>query len=267
MMDNNVKENRIPDFKLVLLVLLATLFLTFIFGAIGALLGAKTGLFLLEAIIIVPALFVTIQQRYSFVAVFRLRPVNLRTIQASILLGLGLTVVIDEFDRLFQLVLPMPEILRQAMEESLKIQTVSEFFIIVFSAVFLAAILEELLFRGFVQTSFEKTFDVTKAVMATAFLFAIIHLNPWWTVQFTLFGTILGVMAWKSNSVFPPMIVHFINNGTALAFSNTNPESIAWYLNGNHVNIFILLIAIFLTVFGMKLLYESNENQQSTAPK
>lgn len=254
-MNRNHDSQAYPQLHHIIIVLLITLGLIFIISFIGALLGAKTGLFLLEFLIIVPAVIFVIIFKYPVFKVFRLRPVNKSVLAVSVLIGLGFTIIVDEFDRLIQIVFPMPDFLQKAIEESLKIQSTTDFFIIIFSAVFLAAILEEMLFRGFVQISFENTFDVTKAVMATAFLFAIIHLNPWWTIQYTLFGIILGVMAWKSSSVFPPMIVHFVNNGVALIFNNISPEKMQWYLSGNHVNLLLLAVAIIATFYGFKMFY------------
>jgi len=254
-MDRNQNSQTYPQLHHIVIILIITLGLIFITSFIGALLGAKSGLFLLEFLIIVPALIFVIIYRYPITKVFRLRPVKKSVLAVSVLIGIGFTIIVDEFDRLIQTVFAMPEFLQKAIEESLKIETATDYLIIIFSAVFLAAILEEMLFRGLVQNSLEKTFDVTKAVMSAAFIFAIIHLNPWWTIQYTLFGIILGVLAWKSSSVFPPIIVHSINNGIALIFNNVPAEKMQWYLSGNHVNLYLLVIAIFATFYGFKMFY------------
>ena len=69
-------------------------------------------------------------------------------------------------------------------------------------------------------------------------------------------GIILGVMAWKSNSIIPSMIVHFINNGIALIFANSKPAQYQWYLYKNHVSIPIIIAAIIAVFYGMKLFYK-----------
>ena len=250
------QNGQYPQVWQVVIVIFITLFLTFILGLIGSLIGVKTELFLLEAVLILPALFFTLRNKFPAVTLFRLRPVNWNVVMASILVGIAFTVVTDEIDRIVQLFFPMPEILRNAIEESLKIQSTSDLIIIIISAVFLAAIVEEMLFRGFVQTSFEYHFDVTKAVMSSALIFTIVHFNPWWAIQVMIIGIILGVMAWKSNSIIPSMIVHLINNGIALIFANSKPEQYQWYLYKNHVSIPILIAAIIVVFFGMKLFYK-----------
>ncbi len=255
-MDIKNQTEKYPQIWQVIIVILITLFITFVLGLIGTLVGAKTELFLLEAVIILPALIFTLRNNFAAITLFRLRPVNKNVIMASILIGIAFTVVSDEIDRVVQVFFPMPEILREAIEESLKIQSTSDLIIIIISAVFLAAIVEEMLFRGFVQTSFEHHFDVTKAVMSSALIFTIIHFNPWWAIQVMIIGVILGVMAWKSNSIVPSMIVHLINNGIALIFANTKPEQYQWYLYKEHVSIPIVIAAIMLVFFGMKLFYK-----------
>jgi len=255
-MDIENKADRYPQIWQVVVVILTTLFVTFLLGLIGTIIGVKTGLFLLEAVIILPALIFTLRNKFPTITLFRLRPVNKNVIMASIVIGIAFTVVSDEIDRIVQLFFPMPEILREAIEKSLKFQSTSDLIIIVVSAVFLAAIVEEMLFRGFVQTSFEHHFDVTKAVMSSALIFTIIHFNPWWAIQVMIFGVILGVMAWKSNSIVPSMIIHFINNGIALIFANIEPEQYQWYLNKDHVSTPLVIAAIFAVFYGMKLFYK-----------
>lgn len=255
-METELQPDRYPQIWQVIIIILITSLVTFFLGLIGIVVGAKTELFLLEAVIILPALIFTVRNNFPIVTLFRLRPVNKNVIVSSILIGVAFTVVSDEIDRIIQIFFPMPEILQNAIEESLKIQSTSDLIIIVISAVFFAAIVEELLFRGFVQTSFEHHFDITKAVMSSALIFTIIHFNPWWTIQVMIIGVILGVMAWKSNSVIPSMIVHFINNGIALIVANTKPEHYQWYLYKDHVSIPIIIAAIIVVFFGMKLFYK-----------
>jgi membrane protease YdiL (CAAX protease family) len=255
-MDIENQSDQYPQIWQVIIVILITVSITFLLGLIGTIIGAKTELFLLEVVIILPALIFTLRHNFSSVILFRLRPVNKKIVFSSVFIGIAFTVVSDEIDRIVQTFFPMPEILRNAIEESLKIQSTSDLIIIVFSAVFLAAIVEELLFRGFVQTSFEYHFDITKAVMASALIFTIIHFNPWWSIQVMIIGVILGVMAWKSNSVIPSMIIHLINNGIALIFANVEPEKYQWYLYKDHVSIPFIIAAILITFYGMKLFYK-----------
>ena len=262
-MENEQNSDQYPHLKQVLLVLGLTLALTFFIAGLAALIGARTELFLFEALIIVPALLYTLKHKYSVAQIFRLRRVNFKVLLISIMLGFAFTIVSDEIDRVVQIFFPLPEQLQNAITAALKIETISDFIIIAFSAVFLASFVEEMLFRGFVQTSLERQFDITKAVMSTALLFVIFHFNPWWSIQVMIFGIILGVVAWKSNSIYPAILMHAINNSIALLMSNINPKYFEWYVYKNHVSIPILIVAIVATVLGIKLFYRFCEESLS----
>jgi membrane protease YdiL (CAAX protease family) len=239
--------------------------LTFLLGMLGMVLGLeRTELFLVEIFTIVPALFFVYKKNFSPIKVFRLRAVNKKIIFSAILIGLSLSVLADEADRLLNMIFPMPEPILDALEEALKINTMWDFLIIVFSAVFLAAVCEEMLFRGFLQTSFEQSFDVTKAVMLTALLFGVVHFNPWWTIQLIIFGVFLGVLSWKSKSIIPSMIVHGLNNGLALLFQNTDKEHLKFYLYNDHVDPVLIVMSGFLLIYGLKTFYRYCEELYAT---
>ncbi|MBD3289417.1 CPBP family intramembrane metalloprotease [candidate division KSB1 bacterium] len=253
--DNNTSA-LYPTQKQALAVVLITMLLTFILGIFGMLLGLhRTELFLVEIFTIVPALIFVYRKNLSPIRVFRLRAVNKNIIFSAVLIGLTLSVLSDEADRLINQIFPMPEAVVETLKQAIQINTWWEFILIGFSAVILASVCEEMLFRGFLQTSFENSFDVTKAVMLTALLFGIVHFNPWWTIQLIIFGIFLGVLAWKSKSIIPSMVVHGINNGLSLIFHNTDEKNIEWYLWKDHVDPYIILIAAVVFIYGFKLFY------------
>ncbi|MDZ7264829.1 MAG: CPBP family intramembrane metalloprotease [candidate division KSB1 bacterium] len=254
-----------PQVKEVFVILLITIIVTFVVAALVALVGARTELFLLEGLVIIPALLYLVIKRYPIQTVFRLRRVSFNVLGISAIIGMAFTIVTDEIDRLIQLVLPMPEPIRQMLEASLKINSISDLIIIAFSAVFLAAVVEEFLFRGFVQTSFENHFDVTKAVMSTALTFAFFHFNIWWSIQILIMGVILGVLAWKANSVYPAIVVHFINNAMALMSTNLTPTQMGWYYYKDHVRLPILIAAVLTTIYGIRLYYHFCDTRSSTS--
>lgn len=264
---NSEGQSNYPGIKEVFVILLITIMITFVVGLLVALVGARTELFLLEGLIILPALLYLVIKGYPIQKVFRLQPVHITVLGISAVIGVAFTIVTDEIDRLIQLVLPMPDAIRQILEASLKINSLSEFIIIAVSAVFLAAVVEELLFRGFVQTSFENHFDITKAVMSTALTFAFFHFNIWWSIQILIMGVVLGVLAWKSNSVYPAMVVHFINNAMALISTNLTPAQMSWYYYKDHVRLPILIAAVVTTIYGMRLYYYFCDTNASAAER
>ncbi len=79
----------------------------------------------------------------------------------------------------------------------------------------LAAFLEEMLCRGIILDGLLKKQSAWKAIFWSAFYFALMHMNPWQAVPGMLAGFFMGWLYWKSGSLWLPVWVHFINNGTA----------------------------------------------------
>lgn len=250
-MNSEIQTVKYPKPWQSLIVLLLTLFIIFIIGTIAFFTGGRKGVLLSEAVIILPALLFTIRFNYSPKILFRLRSISLKLLLLSMVLGFALTIISDEIDRLIQNLITIPENFHKIYEKFLIINSVSDFIIVIFSAVILAAVLEEMLFRGFLQTSLENNFKTKTAIIITALIFAVFHAYPWVLIQIFLMGIILGLMAWKSNSIIPSLVVHFINNGIAIAFLNLKQENYQWYLHGSHVNTPILIITVFILIFGL----------------
>jgi uncharacterized protein len=264
-MNSNDHINNYPPVHHVVFVVLFTIIFVMAISIVGYLVGGKTGLFLLEGLIIVPALVYVVLRKYDLKNIFRLKKVNFQIVIISIIIGFGISFIADGLDRLFQLFFPMPEIFEKQMLESFVIHSISDFVIIVLSAVVFAGVFEEMLFRGFVQKTFEKEFSVTQAILITAFIFGLIHMNPWWLVQISFFGVFLGIMAWKSDSIIPSMIVHFINNGLSIIFINLVQEN-DLFSNRSEIYIVVLILALFITFFGLKTflkIYDKSKHNQS----
>src|SRR5262249_52441113 len=74
--------------------------------------------------------------------------------------------------------------------------------------------MEELLFRGFLQRRLLQRWHPAVAILVTSALFAIYHGNlPQMIVGFTM-GIWLGVIAWRTGSIWPTMICHGFWNAT-----------------------------------------------------
>ncbi len=127
------------------------------------------------------------------------------------------------------------------------------------------AICEEVFFRGFVQKSFEFRIKPFWAALITAIFFALYHFNPYGLIPLIVLGFYLGFASYVSNSIFIPVILHFLNNFFAVTLyfifgedeltSNTpsNFES----LNFHFISFIILLILfIIFTVYVKKNYYK-----------
>jgi uncharacterized protein len=80
------------------------------------------------------------------------------------------------------------------------------------------AICEEVLFRGFIQRSFEFKIKPVWAAFITAIFFGMFHIYPLELIPLIALGFFLGYAAYKSKSIFVPMTLHFFNNFVAVIF-------------------------------------------------
>lgn len=92
---------------------------------------------------------------------------------------------------------------------------------IVFVAVVIAPLLEEMLFRGFVQTAIRSYFNPRNnawpAIALSALFFSIMHADPsHWPALFIL-GICLGYSYEKSGSLFRPIFIHLFFNAYSVA--------------------------------------------------
>lgn len=247
---------RFPEIKDLLLIVSATIFLFILIQVIVGFNVNKLEMLLLEVATIIPAIVYLRLKKYNLFEVFRLRPVTLRVLGISALIGLGLSVIVDEMDSLIQMIFPMPDLILQAMEDLMRYDSATDLILLIITVVFVAGIAEEMLFRGLLQGTLEQKIDATKAVMSTAFIFALVHFNPWWFVEILILGVLMGVVVWRTGSIFPAVAIHIVNNGLSLYMANLSESQLTWYRPGDHVAIHWLIIALLLVVRGFYSFYK-----------
>lgn len=98
-------------------------------------------------------------------------------------------------------------------------QTLPQLSLALLTVAIYPAISEELLFRGIIQASFIKKLKPFFAILLTSVLFGMFHMSITLLVGTTLIGALLGILAYKTKSIFPAMIAHFSNNLIALIVS------------------------------------------------
>ena len=224
----------------------------------------KWGLWLVEAGTIVPALLMLRNKSYSYKTIFRLKPVPMPVLFISAMIGVGLSLVTEEIDRLIQYIFPMPESLWDSLSSTMTCHSATDCVVLIMAVVVTASLVEEMMFRGLLQGTLEQKIDITRSVIITAVVFTIIHYNPWWAVEIILLGMLMGVMAWKSQSIFPGVVVHGINNGLALLLINVPESSYQFLFFRKHVAPWWLLLGVICIVGGFRLFYQlfDHENDE-----
>ena len=202
-------------------------------------------------ILIPPIYFLSIKEQPIFESL-RINIVPLKTIKNTVIFSSGVLIVFDTMDRIIHKFIPPPDYIIDLGEIMRPDSTLGYIFLFL-AVVIVAPIGEEIVFRGFLQRFLEKYWkDITRAVLVTSLFFAMIHFNPFWTIQIYLLGVILGFLAWKTKSVLPSILLHIVNNGSAFILTNIEEGTIDFYLWNEQVSPVFILLAAFLIYKGFE---------------
>jgi len=253
--------NVIPQIKTAVLLLVAGVLLATVTAVLIMILmtgsdeitTAQTGLLIGEILLPIPIFFWAKRRRINMRSLFRLNPVSLNTILAAVPIAIGLTIIADEIDRITQTLIKTPAGFSKIQEIMMITDPLSAFFV-VGVVIIIAPFIEEIIFRGFLQRILERRLrDITKAILLSALIFALIHFNPWWAIQIYIIGIFMGFVAWKTNSVWVSFFLHAFNNGVAVLFTHFSEERLNWYEWHGHVSPLILSAGLIILVGGLIL--------------
>lgn len=146
----------------------------------------------------------------------------------------------------------MNEMVEKTYGNLLRADSVFEMAFVFFIVAVIPAVSEEVMFRGYVQKSFELKMTPFRAIMITAIFFGLYHFNPYGIVPLILLGVFFGYAAYKTNSIIVPMVLHFLNNFIAVGLfyiigddelieTKVQPSSDL----GNYLSIFLGLCLLF----------------------
>ncbi len=74
------------------------------------------------------------------------------------------------------------------------------------------AICEEMLFRGLILHSLKERYKIASAIFITAALFGFYHMSLVKFIPTGLLGLALCYVVWRTGSIYPAMLMHFLNN-------------------------------------------------------
>lgn len=88
-------------------------------------------------------------------------------------------------------------------------------------------VVEELLFRGYVQTRLLARLPAAGAILISSVLFAIAHMDPIHSLLVLPLGIWMGVVAWQAKSILPAMLCHIVNNSVSILGTQFNsPDTV-----------------------------------------
>lgn len=197
-----------------------------------------------------------------------------KNIIVAIVIGLvtlfGFQYIISFFDELISLIgLPKSDL-------PLPLNTWYWLIINIVVLAFVPAVCEELVFRGVV---FNGLLQYTKgkknrawiAIVGSALLFALVHGNIEQTLYPIIFGIVLGVLAYKTKSIIPGMVAHFVNNAVVLTmnflYQTTGFNDQITFANELQYYLFGSLIGLASGVFVWLISKLLTKNKQAVLPE
>jgi membrane protease YdiL (CAAX protease family) len=91
-------------------------------------------------------------------------------------------------------------------------------------AVVIAPLLEEFLFRGWMQRTLERRYEPTVAIAVTAAVFAAVHLDTFGFLVRLAFGMLVGYVAYSTRSVWPGVVLHATYNAGLMFVGGAVPQ-------------------------------------------
>jgi len=195
------------------LLQLLTLLFSFLIGFSYALVPA----FVLGGII--PVFLVTrwmADSTRSFLRLF-----GVRTLPLIFCLGASFSLVVLQYNvaALVEKLFPMPPWMQDFLVQLTRVRNFSEFLKVASGVVVAAAVAEELLFRGLLQSSLERKYGRWRAILLTSSLFAMLH-DPWRFLPILFIAVLFGYLVSRGNSIYYGMVAHAVTNATSVAGGN-----------------------------------------------
>lgn len=107
---------------------------------------------------------------------------------------------------------PIPERVLESYSQSAEISTSGSLIIMLITIVIVAPIVEEIIFRGLILSRLNKAMNTTVALIISSLLFAILHGHILWIAYTFVLGILFGIVAIKTESILPSIILHMSFN-------------------------------------------------------
>lgn len=123
----------------------------------------------------------------------------------------------------------------------------------VLSIVIIAPVLEELLFRGAIESHLLQVWkNPWGGILVSAFIFGAIHGNPAQIPFAMLLGILLGWLYYRTGSLILCMLFHFLNNATSVILMHLFPERATMQaLLGDSAILWASAATLILTAFSI----------------
>ena len=211
---SNMKKGSVPTtgdaWFMVVFVMFAHLYL----GSVLEMKYGFGGIFGIQMIIFVLPLLYVLYTKRSILQTYSFRKTKLMNFVAALFMGCGTMLIGIILTSFVSMLFPTEA---EMVSSGLMNELMSDNELLTFAVVALTpAICEEMLFRGFLFSAFRGRHKIVVSVLLTAVIFGVYHMSIVRFFTTALLGAALAVIVYYSDSIFPAMMMHAINNGIAV---------------------------------------------------
>jgi ABC-2 type transport system permease protein/sodium transport system permease protein len=211
-------------------------------------------------------------ERVNLSSGFRLHSSTMLSWCAALVIGLSSGLLVMELTLLgkqFGLLAVREALAKLLMQRVAEFQTVPIAWLL-FTMAVIPACAEELCFRGYLFQAWRTRYGVRAALILTTLGFAACHIFSGSGFVFErllpslLMGGLLGLVAWRTGSVLPGMLLHSLNNALLLSLARYRETlTTQGWLNGSseHLPSSWLIAAGVMTLLGMVLLFYTAQSK------
>lgn len=161
--------------------------------------------------------------------------------------------------------LPMPEMFSNMQNTQLQMiesYLRGEHLLIVtlFHVAVVPAICEEVLYRGYVMSAFQKSWGIWPAIIISGLLFGLYHVQLSNLIPLATLGILFAFVTWISKSIVPAIVAHFVNNGGSALMGTYYPESAFAEITPESMPpLWAVSLSLLITVYIVYWMYNRNE--------
>jgi len=245
----SIKEITVLYIITVVLFLLSSIFLIERLGIIGIPVTHIIS-------ILAPGLFLTIYLRKDIRKVYMFYSVKkMKYFFIGILLWIAAVIVSGIYSYYAMRILPSEELI-ESFDYIFSETTFTQQVVIM---AVIPAVVEEMFFRGIMFNSLKKKTGVKVAAVVSSLLFASMHFSLIKIFPTFLLGVVFTYVVYKTGSILPAVVLHFINNFMSVAVQHLMPNAELDNLGYTALNYKIILL--FTVIY---VLYNSRGNYEKT---
>ncbi len=213
----NMKKGQIPGVGDCVLLLSLLLLIILFAGSLLIVRFGSWGLIAEQFLIFFATSFYAWYIKADFKKLFMIKRPRVAAVIGGVIAWIGSYLIVQVLGYAIQQL--FPEAFAAQQNDLVSIWGEDPLWLLVLSSALIPGICEEWAFRGFLLGSLKNRYKKLTAVILCGLIFGLFHLSPMQILLVSVFGLVMAVVAYESGSIFPTMLMHFLNNLSAVLIS------------------------------------------------